>query len=625
MRRCVPALVALVLASLLAGCGSSGAQEDAASAFLSAWARGDVAAAAAATDDPAAATTALQSVDRALGLGAGQLDVGDTGSEGDLTTVSYTASWPLAGVVDPWRYTGRVAVAPGPDGTWRVRWQPQDVHPQLGAGQALSLSRALPARAPLLTADGRPLVAPTETVTVGLVPNQVPDIGSVAATLAAALSPVTGGFDAAEIVADAGRARPGDFVEVVTLRRPDYDAVRDRIYTLPGVVFRTGTDLLGPTATFAQPLLGRVAQPSAEDLQAVGPGITAADEIGTSGLQQAFNAELTGTASAAVRVLGAGGVPVAELAALPGRAPAPVRTTLDLRVQQAAEEALAAVPRTAAIVAVRPSDGALLAVANSPTAPFDVALAGRYPPGSTFKIVTAAAALEAGQVRPDTPVDCPPTTTLGGRVLPNEDSFGLGTVPLTTAFARSCNTTFAQLGVRAGSDALAASAARFGIGAGWQLPVDSFAGAYTGAGDAAALGANAIGQGTDLVSPLADALLAATVARGSVPTPVLVPARPGPAAAPPPAPAPGVTAALAPMMRGVVTDGTATELAAVPGLPVAGKTGTAEHGTDTAPQAHSWFTGYRGDLAFSVFVEDGQTGGVPADPVAVRFLGALAG
>jgi cell division protein FtsI/penicillin-binding protein 2 len=278
---------------------------------------------------------------------------------------------------------------------------------------------------------------------------------------------------------------------------------------------------------------------------------------------------------------------------------------------------------TAAIVAVRPSDGAVLAVANSTAAPFDVALAGRYPPGSTFKIVTAAAALQAGLVQPAAPVACPGTTTIGGRVIPNEDGFVLGTVPFTDAFARSCNTTMAELSQRLAPDALGSAAGWFGIGAGWGLPVDSFDGAYTPGSDPAAVAANAFGQGTDLVSPLAEALMAATVVHGSVPTPTLVPARPTAVARPPAAVPPGVTAALAPMMRDVVTRGTAPELAAVPGGPVSGKTGTAEH--DTPPRAHSWFTGYQGDLAFAVFVEDGQTGGVPANPVAARFLTALAG
>ena len=116
-----------------------------------------------------------------------------------------------------------------PDGTWRVHWEPQDLHPRLGPGRSLALTRTLPPRAPITAADGTPLVSATPTVTVGIVPARTPDLPGVAAQLAAALH-----IDAAEIVADAARARPGDFVTVITLRRPDYDAVRDRIRDLPG-------------------------------------------------------------------------------------------------------------------------------------------------------------------------------------------------------------------------------------------------------------------------------------------------------------------------------------------------------------------------------------------------------
>ena len=77
-------------------------------------------------------------------------------------------------------------------------------------------------------------------------------------------------------------------------------------------------------------------------------------------------------------------------------------------------------------------------------------------------------------------------------------------------------------------------------------------------------------------------------------------------------------------MRAVVTRGTATDLAGVPGGTLYGKTGTAEHGTIQPPQADSWFTGYQGDLAFAVLVVNGQTSGVLANPVARAFLTALA-
>lgn len=616
--------VLLLGALVLTGCSSSGEQERAAQTFLDAWARGDIPAAANATDDPPAATTALTATGKAVGLGPGALGVGSAmGEHPDRGTVGYTASWTVGGLVDPWRYDGRVAVVEAPDSTWRVHWQPQDLHPKLGPGQSLALTRRLPPRAPIRDATGAPLVRPTETVQVGIVPARTPDVPALAAQLASVLR-----IDAGEILADAARARPDTTVPVITLRRPDYDAVRDRIRDLPGTVFRTTTAQLGPTPHFAQPLLGSVEAPSAEDLRQAGPGFLPTDEIGTGGLQQAFNAELAGRAGATIDVTDAAGNPVTRLAVFDGHPGTPVTTTLVTRVQQAAETALAGVAPPSAIVAVGPSTGAIQAIATTPAAPFDIALAGRYPPGSTFKIVTTAAALQAGIVHPDDPVACPGTTTVGGRVISNENGFDLGMVPFRTAFAQSCNTSFAQLSGRVTDPAIAAAAGWFGIGAGWGLPVEAFDGSYRPGADAAATAANAFGQGTDLVSPLSEALMAATVVRGSVPTPVLVPSHPTTVAHPPAAPPPGAVDGLRSLMRDAVTSGTATELAGVPGGPVAGKTGTAEHGAPAAgqvQQAHSWFTGNQGDLAFAVFVQDGQTGGVPANPIAARFLTALAG
>lgn len=617
--RILGALVAvLVLGAVLTACGSSGAQEQAARTFLDAWARGDVPAAATATDDPPAATAALGTLATTLPRGPGRLTTTGVDDDG---TVGYAAEWPIAGLVDPWRYDGRVAVVRGQDGTWRVRWAPQNVHPRLGPGQSLTLTRRLPPRAPIRDAAGAPLVTPTETVQIGIVPARTPDVPALAAQLAGILR-----IDAGSIVADATRARPDTTVPVITLRRPDYDAVRDRVRDLPGTVFRSGIQQLGPTPHFAQPLLGSVDQPTAEDLRTAGPGFTATDQIGTGGLQQAFNTELAGRAGATIDITDTRGGPPTRLLTVDGRPGTPVQTTLVSGIQRAAETALAGVGPPAAIVAVAPSTGAVQAVATSTSAPFDIALAGRYPPGSTFKIVTAAAALQAGAARPDDPVACPGTTVVGGRAIPNENGFDLGTVPFRTAFAKSCNTTIAQLSQRLGDAGIATAAGWFGLGAGWGLPVDAFDGSYRAAPDPAALAANAFGQGTDLVSPLSQALMAATVVRGSVPTPVLVPARPTTVARPPAAPPPVAIDGLRSMMRDVVTDGTATELAGVPGGAVAGKTGTAEYGRSgpgAVPQAHSWFTGYQDDLAFAVFVEGGQTSGVPANPIAARFLTAL--
>jgi cell division protein FtsI/penicillin-binding protein 2 len=118
------------------------------------------------------------------------------------------------------------------------------------------------------------------------------------------------------------------------------------------------------------------------------------------------------------------------------------------------------------------------------------------------------------------------------------------------------------------------------------------------------------------------ALVAAGVQHGAVVAPSLLAGTVAPATNRPPALTPATVATLRVFARAVVTEGTATLLAGLPGT-VAGKTGTAEYGTASPPRSHAWFAGYRGDLAFAVFVEDGQSSHTTAVPVARAFLSAV--
>ena len=149
-----------------------------------------------------------------------------------------------------------------------------------------------------------------------------------------------------------------------------------------------------------------------------------------------------------------------------------IATTIDRPMQLAAENALAGVTQQAAIVALQPSTGAVLAVAQN--APADaqgpIALTGLYPPGSTFKTVTTSAALQAGVATPDTVLPCPGTENIEGRQIPNDDEFDLGSVPLHTAFAKSCNTTMARMAVGLPADALHKAALQFGLGVDYVTP-----------------------------------------------------------------------------------------------------------------------------------------------------------
>ena len=621
-RRAAAVLAMLVVT--LSGCslfGSDPKPDPAAQTFLTAWARGDVAAAGAATDDPTTAQAALQSVKEALNATKAQLTLGTVTKGGhDAATAAFQAAWTVPGVEQPWQYDGRLALVRHGK-TWTVHWEPADVHTQLAAGQKINVERALPDRAALEDATGAALFTSAPVVTVGIEPRRATDVAALASTLATVLK-----VSAADIVTDVRKAAPTAFVPVITLRRPAYLAVKPKIYNLPGTVFRESTQLLPPTTAFAEPMLGRVGTATAEVLKEAGSGYVAGDVLGTSGLQRALNSQLTGSAGMRVRTVTSTGAQVAVLGTVAPKAGTAVRTTLDPAVQNAADAAVATQTTAAAIVAIRPSTGALLAVANNSVAPYDIALSGRFPAGSTFKTVTATALLSAGVVTESSTVACPGTTVVYGKMFQNENKFDLGSVPLRTAFAHSCNTTFTALTQKLDDAALGKAATAFGVGSEWTLPVESFGGSLPAPKDDAEKAADAIGQGRVQVSPLALALVAAAVQRGAAVTPMLVAGKPAtPAAGAPAGPPAAVLPALRDMMRAVVTEGTAKALADVPGEAVSGKTGTAEYGTATPPRSHAWFIGFRGDLAFAVFVYDGQSSGTTAVPAAHTFLTALGG
>ena len=288
-----------------------------------------------------------------------------------------------------------------------------------------------------------------------------------------------------------------------------------------------------------------------------------------------------------------------------------VRTTFDLDVQRSAEQALAGLGGTspAALVAVDSTTGEVRASATVQAGGLSPAFS-QYAPGSSFKVVTAAALLAHG-VDVDSPMDCPPEHRGTG----NAASVKPGPSTLRRAFAASCNTAFLARAEALPDGALAKQARLFGFDGPDLLPIAADGGSFpTGGGSADATAA--IGQGRVEASPLLMATVAAAVESGTWRTPLLLPSadqeqRPLP---------PEVAAGLRSLMRSAVADGTGAA-ADLTGAPVAGKTGTAETGDPS--RTHAWFVGYRDGLAVSVFVERGESGSRTAAPVAARFLEAL--
>ncbi|HEX4906047.1 MAG TPA: penicillin-binding transpeptidase domain-containing protein [Acidimicrobiales bacterium] len=354
------------------------------------------------------------------------------------------------------------------------------------------------------------------------------------------------------------------------------------------------------------PLVGRVATAESD-----GEHRLLGDPVGVSGLHAAFDLELGGTASGEVQVVDAAGAPLRVLDRIEGRAPAPVQTSLDPRIQAIVDGQLSGLDKPAAMVVIRPSTGEVVAVGNNPPNGFNRALNGRYPPGSTFKIVTSTALLANGTT-PDSPASCPEIATINGRDFRNAEGAALGDIPFRRAFFESCNTAFVQLAADLEAADLVAAAGRFGFNAapGIELPAEtsSFPEPHSIVDQASA----SIGQGRVAATPLQMATVAATVASGTHRSTTLRKVTSPEAGTPLPD---GIAATLQELMRLVVEQGTGTA-AQLPPPPVHGKTGTAEFGTDKPPRTHAWFVGFRGDLALAVVVEDSGFGGVVAAPIA---------
>ncbi len=336
-------------------------------------------------------------------------------------------------------------------------------------------------------------------------------------------------------------------------------------------------------------------------------------DVGISGLERVFQAPLAGTPGG---TLLAGSRTLARSAPRPGRT---VRSSISAAVERAAITALGG--RYGGAAAIVPGTGEVLALAG-------VAFSALQPPGSTFKVVTASAALAARIVTPQTTFPVRSGAVLEGVTLSNAGGESCGG-SFATSFAESCNSVFAPLGAKLGAAKLVAAAERFGFNEpiaipGAETPTIPAANAV---GDDLAVGSTAIGQGEVQATALSMTSVAATIANDGVRVrPVLQAGRRGRASR---VVAPRVAATMTTLMRGVVTGGTGTA-AQIPGVAVAGKTGTAELRDTTQPGAggpqdtDAWFVAFaparRAKLAVGVLLVSAGAGGDAAAPVAREIL-----
>jgi cell division protein FtsI/penicillin-binding protein 2 len=534
-------------------------------------------------------------------------------------------SWPIAtGVTWNYQTTLRLSFAAG---KWKPIWEPAVVAAAVTEGDKLTLKTTDAPRGEILDGTGQPIVSDQKVVDVGIDPGNVKDLTGLVKTLAAALKPVNVDLDQADLTLRVKAAKPGEFVEVVLLRDGDYQQIRSKIHDLDGTAFHTSTRSLGRSQVFARALLGRVDEVRKDRMDATPGKYQLGDLVGYGGLEEKYDDRLRGTPGVIVSTAQKPGNADAEkiLFHTDAKAGQPLKTTIDIKTQEAADKALAGATKADAIVAIRVSDGAIVAVGNGPGSPaLNLALTAQVPPGSTFKTVTATHVLESGQADANTPIECSQKYNVGGRDFTNVEGEHLGTFPLHQDFAQSCNTAFARLSDKLGPTGLHDTAAQLGIGIPWDLGIDAFSGKVSVNESDVQRAAAAFGQGTTLVSPIAMAGAAAALVRGQWKQPHLVtdPAPAKPAADQAPLKQSTVVA-MHQMMGEVVTSGTAKSLANAPGPAISGKTGTAEFDDTNPARTHSWFIGFRGDLAFAVFINEGGLSTTGAVPLAGQFFKLL--
>jgi cell division protein FtsI/penicillin-binding protein 2 len=609
----VTVTVAVVAWLLLAGGSEARSAVD---RFLAAYEAREYRAAARLTDgDPARVARALKA--NVEGLDGATLDASVTELEesGDRASATVSMRWNVPEIGE-FSYENPEIRLAGEGEEWRLRWAPDVVHPDLDSpGSRLGTDRSWPERAPIIDREGSKLVIARPVVEIGVIPAKLRDPQAAVAAIAAATEADP------DVLRDSIRAAedPRNFVPAITLRAEEAGPARERLDRIPGIEFGARELPLAPTREFARALLGTVGPITAEQLDELGAPYAVGDNVGQGGLEAAYERRLAGTPERRVITRLADGSPVDTLMKIEGERGRPLRTTLDGGVQVAAERALGDSEDVAALVAVEPASGDVLAAASRPVEDaFNRAFEGRYPPGSTFKVITTEALLAFG-FDPDRVVDCPPTINVGGRSFRNFEGGAAGPVPFRRDFAESCNTAFVSLAPRLAPTDFAPAGRRFGLGRDYELGVPAFSGDVPTPADPIEQAAEMIGQAEVLVSPLAMAGVAATVVDGRWHAPRVLARDPR---APGPRLPEGRLRELRSLMREVVTAGTGTALAGVAGEPI-GKSGTAEFGSGNPPPTDAWFIAGRDDVAVAVLVENKPSGGQYAAPIAARFLDGL--
>jgi penicillin-binding protein 2 len=537
--------------------------------------------------------------------------------------------------------------------------------------------RVRPVAAPrgiLFDRNGVPLVDNRPAFTLSLIPRELDrDVERRDAVFGRVASLLQIPFD--ELVEAAERV-PADSFQPLRIRRgltlEDVARIEEWKLELPGVIVEVEPQRAYPTSRFAAHLLGYVREANDEQLKQ--GRYRRGDMVGQSGLERLLDEFLRGRDGGEQIEVDAVGRPIRVIQQTEPQAGAQIVTTVDRRIQEAAERAMEG--KAGAVVVMDPRNGDVLAMVSTPAFEIDRftgtidrqawlrvvqdpshpllnrTIQSQYAPGSVFKIIVAAAGLQEGTLVPTDRVDCGGSFHLGAWTFLDWKKEGHGSVDLHRAIVQSCNVYFYQAGLKIGGTTIARYAKAFGLGAptGIDLPGErrglipepklrSGRGAKTWyAGETVNM---SIGQGAVAVTPMQTARFMAAVANGGVlwkPRLVQRIERPdrgvvwsdsgkvmGHVEL-----SPVVWAFLRRSLWGVVHEGGTGGGARLPGLDVAGKTGTAQmiaKSRSDKGQDHAWFAAFAPvndpEVVVVVMAEGGGKGGQVAAPIAKKILEAV--
>ena len=547
---------------------------------------------------------------------------------------------------------------------WWVNWSEAMVWPELAEGNRFAVEYQIPPRANIYDRHGAGLAVPVTLVTVGVIPEQIEDAIAVSAALSLVL-----GMTTEEIQADYAGKPTNWYIPIGEITGDDSLAYDDTL-SLPGIQRRERVGRLYPLAGVGAHVVGWLSPIPAESYPEYRQRDYRGDEyVGISGLEAWAESTLAGQNGGRLYLINAEGAYVRGLAERQPERGSAVHTTLDRDWQAAAEQVLG--QRRGAVVALDVATGAILALTSGPSFDNNIfirptdelprqmvlndanhpllnrAIQGQYPSGSIFKIVTLAAALSAGDFKPESGFYCP--GYWDGLGEPNRKmcwlETGHGNITLENALSASCNVTFYEVGKTLDyedQNILPTYGSAFGFGvktgllelveAGGLMPNPEWKKetylTQWGTGDTVNL---AIGQGYLLVTPLQVARMVAAVANGgTLYRPYLVHKIAGHEGMFTTIHQPRAVGRLPvsdvhlqviqDAMWGVTTkaSGTATQRFVGLGIPVAGKTGSAEP-ANAADASHSWFAGYfpadAPEVAMAIVVENAGEGSTVAAPM----------